>query len=207
MTAPVTVAITRRLDPDHESEMVAWLEAGTSLVQRFPGFLGSGWLRPDAGSDTWHVLFRFVDAAALAAWEGSPERRWWRASATALGVEESRVERVTGIEGWFDDPATRHVEEGAGPSVPPRWKQACAIFLVFLPLSVLANEIVARTPLATWAVPLRVLAVTAVLTPLMTYVGLPWITRRLEWWLHGRPAPWRHGSRTAGSSGAGDAAA
>ncbi|WP_204264054.1 hypothetical protein [Geodermatophilus normandii] len=38
-------------------------------------------------------------------------------------------------------------------------------------------------------VALRVLAVTLVLTPVMTDLLLPWITRRLEWWLHGRP--WR----------------
>jgi len=31
----------------------------------------------------------------------------------------------------------------------------------------------------------------AVMTPVMTYAALPWITRRMEWWLHGRPAPWR----------------
>jgi antibiotic biosynthesis monooxygenase (ABM) superfamily enzyme len=29
------------------------------------------------------------------------------------------------------------------------------------------------------------------MTPIMTYVVLPQLTRRLEWWLHGRPAPWR----------------
>ena len=37
----------------------------------------------------------------------------------------------------------------------------------------------------------RVLVTTAVMTPIMTYVVLPQLTRRLEWWLQGRPAPWR----------------
>jgi antibiotic biosynthesis monooxygenase (ABM) superfamily enzyme len=31
---------------------------------------------------------------------------------------------------------------------------------------------------------LRVLASIVVMTPLMTYVVLPWITRRMAWWLH-----------------------
>jgi uncharacterized protein len=26
--------------------------------------------------------------------------------------------------------------------------------------------------------------VTSVMTPLMTYVFLPWMTRRMSWWLH-----------------------
>ena len=29
------------------------------------------------------------------------------------------------------------------------------------------------------------------MTPLMTYVLLPWITRKMSWWLQGKPAPWR----------------
>ena len=32
---------------------------------------------------------------------------------------------------------------------------------------------------------------TLCLTPLMTYLVLPRITRALHWWLHGQPAPWR----------------
>ena len=172
--------------------MIAWLEAGTSLVHRFPGFLGSGWLRPEPGSDTWHMLFRFADAESLDAWEQSSERRWWRASAATLGLEESRFERLTGIEGWFDEPASREVD-GVPAAAPPRWKQASVIFLVFYPLSVLAN-LLAKHTVATWYLPLRVLATVLVMTPIMTYLALPWITRRMDWFLHGRPAPWRHRS-------------
>lgn len=176
--------------------MIAWLEAGTSLVHRFPGFLGSGWLRPEPGSDTWHMLFRFADAESLAAWEQSSERRWWKASAATLGLEESRFERLTGIEGWFDKPASREVD-GVPAAAPPRWKQAAAIFLVFYPLSVLSN-LLAKHTIAGWVLPLRVLATVLVMTPIMTYLALPWITRRMEWFLQGRPAPWR---RPAGRPG------
>jgi len=35
--------------------------------------------------------------------------------------------------------------------------------------------------------------VMVVTLPFMTYFGLPWITRNMEWFLHGRPAPWRRG--------------
>jgi len=37
--------------------MVAW--AGSALAERFPGFLGTGWVRPGGGSDQWHMLYRF----------------------------------------------------------------------------------------------------------------------------------------------------
>ena len=63
------------------------------------------------------------------------------------------------------------------------------IFLVFFPLSVVANW-VGREVAGDWPLVLRVLATVLVMTPLMTYVLLPWITRRLQWWLQGEAPPW-----------------
>lgn len=194
MSAPVTVSITRTIAPDHSDEMLAWIRAGSALATRFDGFLGSGWVRPSRDSADWHMLYRFADDASLAAWEASPQREWWLGAAQGL-VGESRVERRTGIEGWFDPPVARDVEDlRPAPPAPPRWKQACVIFLVFYPLSLVANWAAGHT-VADWLLPLRVLAVVLVMTPIMTYVALPWITRRMDWWLQGRPAPWRRTGR------------
>ncbi len=189
MSSPVTVAITRHLQAGHEAEMMSWLNAGITLAERFPGFLGAGWVRPESESETWHMLYRFADQQSLDQWEHSPQRAWWRSSASGLGVVEDRVEKRSGIEGWFDAPSSTVVETAAPPP-PPRWKQACTIFLVFFPLSVAANWL-AREYLADVALPLRVLATVVVMTPVMTYLALPWVTRRLQWWLHGQPPPWR----------------
>ena len=137
------------------------------------------------------MLYRFADHDSLLTWEKSHERQWWRSSAAGLGVVESRVERRTGIEGWFDEPATSDVEDlRPAPTPPPRWKQASVIFLVFFPLSLLVNWIT-RHLIPDWPLVLRVFVTIVVMTPVMTYVALPWITRRMEWWLQGRPAPWR----------------
>ena len=111
MSPPVTVSITRHVDPGREAEMVSWMQAGTALAERFPGFLGVGWVRPAPESETWHMLYRFADDASLADWESSDERQWWRESAGTLGVVESRIERRTGIEGWFDEPINRDVRD------------------------------------------------------------------------------------------------
>jgi antibiotic biosynthesis monooxygenase (ABM) superfamily enzyme len=191
MSAPVTVSITRHLDPGHEHEMVSWIQAGMALAERFPGFLGAGWVRPEADSETWHMLYRFDDSTSLSSWESSHERQWWRDSAGGLGVVESRMERRTGIEGWFDDPTTRDVRDlRLAPAAPPRYKQAVVIWLAFFPLSLLVawffGEVAPDLPLVE-----RVLASTLLMTPVMTYVVLPRMTRALGWWLQGRPAPWR----------------
>jgi antibiotic biosynthesis monooxygenase (ABM) superfamily enzyme len=181
MTAePITVSITRRVDPERAKEVAAWARAGQDLLSTSPGYLGSGWVRPDPESNEWHMLFRFADAAALATWEHSPERAWWVASALGI-VEHSPEERRTGIEGWFDTPTSVEVI-APPPTSPPRWKQMIAIFIVFYPLSLLANW--ALTPFTgSWPLEFRVLLLVVLVSPVMTYLALPPVTRALRPWL------------------------
>jgi uncharacterized protein len=187
---PVTVAITRRVRPEDELLMQAWVHAGTSMAERFPGFLGTGWVRPAADSADWHMLYRFDSPESLQRWERSTERTRWLRSAEDL-VEHTRVEHRTGIEGWFDEPRERTVDDlraATGPSTPPappRWKQATVIWLAFFPTNLLFTWLL--TPhTRSWPLALRVLAMTLLLTPIMTYLVLPQVTRLLQPWLSRR---------------------
>ena len=193
-TLPVTVAVTRHVDPAHAAQMLAWIGAGTTLVERFPGFLGAGWVRPAVDSEDWHILYRFDSPQSLAAWEASDQRGWWLRSAQGI-VVDTRRERLTGIEGWFDAPVERAVEDVPGArstprSAPPRWKQMIMIWFAFFPLSLLTSWTLGLLAPDLDLLP-RVLVSTVVMTPVMTYLVLPQLTRRLEWFLHGEPAPWR----------------
>ena len=148
---PVTVSITRFVDPAQARQFAAWARSGQDLMSTYPGYLGSGWVRPDPASTQWHMLYRFADAASLATWQSSDERAWWVASALGI-VEHSLEERRTGIEGWFDTPSSVEVISPTG-AVPPRWKQMVSIFLVFFPLSLLSNW--ALSPITgAWPLPL-----------------------------------------------------
>jgi len=177
---PITVAITRTVDPERAKEVAAWARAGEDLLRASPGFLGNGWLRPDPESPDWHMLFRFKDVESLASWERSPERAWWVASAQGL-VEDAHHEKRTGIEGWFDTPSSVEVIRGT-PKTPPRWKQMVSIFLVFYPLSLGANLLLAAV-IPDSPVWLRVLGLVVLVTPVMTYLALPLVTRALRPWL------------------------
>jgi antibiotic biosynthesis monooxygenase (ABM) superfamily enzyme len=126
------------------------------------------------------MLFRFKDAESLAIWERSPERAWWVASAQGL-VEDATQERRTGIEGWFDTPSSVEVIDST-PKPPPRWKQMISIFLVFYPLS-LGGNLLLTALIPDWPVWLRVLALVVLVTPVMTYLALPLVTRALRPWL------------------------
>jgi antibiotic biosynthesis monooxygenase (ABM) superfamily enzyme len=186
MSGPVTISVTRQVDPAQSDQMLAWVRAGDQLATRFDGFLGSGWVRPAPDSVEWHMLYRFADEESLRRWEDSAQRRWWLDSAQGF-VDESRKETRTGIEGWFDAPAAVDVRDlrPVAPA-PPRWKQMCAIFLVFFPLSVAANWSAGHLVPDLW-LPARVFLTVAVMTPIMTYVALPWMTRLLSGWLNAPP--------------------
>jgi len=193
---PITVAIERRIDPARAVEATGWMQAGTDLATAFSGFLGSGWVRAGEGSDLWYMLYRFRDIPTLEAWEGSSQRDRWLDSGRAF-ASEVRVERRTGIEGWFDAPFATHVEARKGadvpptgpiqqpiPAAPPRWKQAVTIWLGFFPTNLLASWLLGFVPgFAEWPLVVRVLLATIVLTPIMTYLVLPWVTRMLRPWL------------------------
>lgn len=178
--SPITVSITRIVDPERSKEVAAWARAGQDLLSASPGYLGSGWVRPDPASPEWHMLYRFADAASLELWEKSAERAWWVASALGM-VTHSPEERRTGIEGWFDTPSAVEIISTA-PRTPPRWKQMVSIFLVFYPLSLLTNWALAGFA-SDWALPLRVLLLVVIVTPIMTYFALPLVTRALRPWL------------------------
>jgi len=193
---PITVAIERRIDPQRTREATAWMQAGTDLATSFPGFLGSGWVRAGEESDLWYMLYRFHDIATLESWEQSAQRGWWLDSGKAFAREE-RVERRTGIEGWFDAPFATDVESRRGadavatgpvtlpiPPAPPRWKQAVTIWLGFFPTNLLASWLLGFAPgFTAWPLWARVLLSTLLLTPIMTYAVLPWVTRLLRRWL------------------------
>ena len=185
MSSPITVAIERHVDPRRITEATSWTRAGSDLAGRQPGYLGSGFVRAGPDSDLWYMLYRFADAGSLQEWEESAERSRWLESGRDF-ASTSRVERRTGIEGWFDAPsATVLAERGGGPAPPPRWKQAVSICLGFYPTSLATMVLLGLLAPGVLALvlPLRLLVTTLLVTPVMVYLVLPQVTRLLGPWL------------------------
>jgi antibiotic biosynthesis monooxygenase (ABM) superfamily enzyme len=194
---PITVSIERTVDPARIGEATIWVQAGINLANKYPGFLGSGWVRAGETSDIWYMLYRFRDDETLLAWENSSERAWWLSSGKDF-MQHRRSEKRTGIEGWFDVPFATSVSAAHGPGgpeatgtqvtvplAPPRWKQAVSIWLGFFPVNLVFTFLVTWLVPGweTWGVLLHVLVSTLVLTPIMAYWVLPWVTRMLRPWL------------------------
>ena len=68
------------------------------------------------------------------------------------------------------------------------------IWTAFFPLSLAMGLLLSSVAPGPALVP-RVLVTTVVMTPMMTYLVLPQLTRRLEWWLQGGRRP---GAASAG---------
>jgi antibiotic biosynthesis monooxygenase (ABM) superfamily enzyme len=74
-----------------------------------------------------------------------------------------------------------------GRAMPPRWKTAVLIWLAIYP-SITFLLWLAGPQIASWPLPLRTLALTAVLVPLMVFLLIPAIQRLLAPWLRPRRA-------------------
>ena len=62
---PVTVTVARRVAVGREREFEQWYDGIIGAACRFPGFLGSGVLRPHTTGQDWHVVYRFADPESL----------------------------------------------------------------------------------------------------------------------------------------------
>ncbi len=77
---PVTAVASRRVKPGHDQDFVEWVSGILTVVNTFPGYLGSEILRPsEPEDDEYRIVFRFDHASNMRAWENSEEwQRWLR---------------------------------------------------------------------------------------------------------------------------------
>ena len=115
VATPVTTSVTRHVDPSRTNEMLAWVQAGTSLAERFDGFLGSGWVRPSEESPDWHMLYRFASADALDAIKLKPARVCPLICAFGFKRDGDRCVKIACAAGHFvnDDNECEKLDGGA----------------------------------------------------------------------------------------------
>jgi antibiotic biosynthesis monooxygenase (ABM) superfamily enzyme len=169
---PVTVTVARVVRPDQREAFERWAEDVLEVASGFPGNLGASLLHPGPDSSEYHLVYRFVDDASLAAWERSSERRSALAHVEPM-VDDERYARVSGLESFF----TRSAEPG------PRWRMtALTIAAVFAITSVLQQVVMPH--LAGWPLEARLLVSAVVVVLLLGHVVMPALTRLFARWLH-----------------------
>jgi antibiotic biosynthesis monooxygenase (ABM) superfamily enzyme len=169
---PVTVTVARVVRPDQREAFELWAEDVLEVASGFPGNLGASLLHPGPDSSEYHLVYRFVDDASLAAWERSSERRSALAHVEPM-VDDERYARVSGLESFF----TRSGQPG------PRWRMtALTVAAVFAITSVLQQVVMPH--LAGWPLEARLLLSAVIVVLLLGHVVMPALTRLFARWLH-----------------------
>jgi antibiotic biosynthesis monooxygenase (ABM) superfamily enzyme len=169
---PVTVTVARVVRPDQRAAFERWADDVLRVASGFPGNLGASLLHPGPDSSEYHLVYRFVDDASLAAWEKSSERRSALAHVEDM-VDDERYARVTGLESFFTQPA----------HPGPRWRlTVLTIAAVFAITSVLQQFVMPH--LAGWPMEPRLLLSATVVVLLLGNVVMPALTRLFARWLH-----------------------
>jgi antibiotic biosynthesis monooxygenase (ABM) superfamily enzyme len=174
----VTVVISRRVKPGCEADFEAFLTGVTTACAQFPGYLGSNIFRPASADDPeYRVIFKFDRLGNLRRWETSEERQKWFFQAEALTESPPIIQHLTGLETWFTLPGKAAIVP------PPRYKMALVSWLAVFPLITLISTVL-QNQLAQLPIALRVMTVTAIAVPTMTYLLMPQMTQIFAWWLY-----------------------
>ena len=170
MSDTVTIVVRQSVKPGHEEAYEAWLKRMTEGAQaNFPGYLGVGFHRPRQPGDQYRQVFRFDSLEQLEEFERSEYRADMLAEGSVHFAADPSLERMTGLEFWFDPPRGTKV-----PQPSPHRMALVMIAVVFIMILILSTVIGALTP--SWPQPLRLLLTVTVQVILMTYVVMPRLT-------------------------------
>jgi len=176
---PVTTMFTDRVKPDKIDEYEAWSRGIHGDAKQFPGFLGADVIRPKESSHPEYIqLVKFDNCHNLKRWRESSSHATWLEKLPNLLVDDSHKQERVGLELWFDRPSIpQRLRE------PPFWKQVVIGVICVYPLILLLRW--ALGPV-TGGFPssIALLLNVVILSALLTYPVMPWVTSRLRPWLY-----------------------
>ena len=177
---PVTVIVSRRVKPEAVSAFETLSDEMSRRASQFDGYMGATLFRPVSPDDPeYRMIFKFTDEASLAEWERSEERAEMLEKLEGLLISPTEREKVSGLVTWFSLPSQNPVKP------PPRYKMTIVSWLALYPAATLIFWLFGPW-LAHLHLLLRTLVVTAVLMILMSYVLMPFMTKRFAFWLFRR---------------------
>jgi len=176
---PVTTVIRVTPVAGKETQLLAWFDGIASDAARFEGHQGYELFQTMAtGRKQWLSVFTFDTFQHLDAWQHSDSRTHHLAAGAGLFDEQIQRRQMVGIEFWFEDKGRTK------PTPPPKWKMAVVSGMIIL---LLLNTVVTwlSTGLNRLQVPGWIIGICSVgmMTGLMTWFIMPWVTVILRKWL------------------------
>jgi len=176
---PITLVFTSTVIKGKEKEFEAWAHEITQAVAHFEGHLGSNWIRPSGKNKDYLVILKFVDNRDSQKWLQSGVRQKLLRKVAPLIKQQkpTRVLHVTGLETWFTLPGRATMKP------PPRWKMVIVTMIGIYPIGLIYQAYLVPyfryIPLF-----LRPFALSLILTPILTYLIMPQLTKLLRGFLY-----------------------
>ena len=179
MQEPVTVVVTRRVRPGHESDYEHWLRRINKEATAFAGYLGTEVHppAPDATLREYTNVFRFDSVPHLKAFEHSEVRQRYLSEVVNYVEADSTWHETAGFEFWFSPP------KGTLVARPSRFRMACVTIGVLYVMIMTVGRVLGFY-LASLPPALRTLVILALQVMLMTYVVMPRATRAFARWIY-----------------------
>ncbi|WP_089941283.1 antibiotic biosynthesis monooxygenase [Candidatus Entotheonella palauensis] len=179
---PITVMITGHIKPEKAAAFERWLTGINNARSDFPGFLSVDVIRPEEPTDPQYViLVRFDRYDSFKTWQQSAAAAPWLTQLHDFVQQEPDFQYASGLELWFTRP-----QQERPARKPPWWKQVTVSVLAVYPLILCLNW--GLTPLLVKLPRLvATLIVVIILSGLLAYPVMPFVTRLFQPWLYPRP--------------------
>lgn len=174
-TAPIHVAITRRIKPGCEAEFQTALTNffKTSFAQT--GVHGAAMLTPPPGSNSneYGIIRTFANEHERKSFYESPLFLEWKEKVAPLTEGQPTYKQLHGLEAFFRSQTSPN---------PPRWKMAVATYLGVVPVTIFTSQTVGRFLKGENYFVANLLG-NACVVFLLAWVVMPLVTRMLKRWL------------------------
>jgi antibiotic biosynthesis monooxygenase (ABM) superfamily enzyme len=176
---PVTLVFSFTVKKGNEKEFEEWAHEITEAGKHFEGHLGSSWIRTPNTATNYTVIIKFLDITDSNKWLRSGVRKRLLKKVYPLIKENkpNRQQNITGLETWFTLPGSVTI------TPPPRWKMVIMTMIGIYPIGFIYQAYLVSyfklLPLL-----LRPVALSLILTPILTYLIMPQLTKLFRNWLY-----------------------
>jgi len=169
----VTLVSAVLLRPGTEQQYRSVHDEGVESARGLGGLIDAKLIPAIQGvQDDTVALLTFRSRADLDRWVASPDRQRILDRMQHLTDGDRRTNVLSAFGSWFP----------TGPATPPRWKQAIAVIIGLIPVSLALTLL--RTQVApdlSWELATVLTAIANVMA--LTWIVMPWLNRMLEPWL------------------------
>lgn len=177
MNNPVTLAVTDHVPIEAKGRYEVLVEELHQLFAAQDGFMSVDIVRHNRPHQVeYTILSRWSDEAAAVLWRQNEIISEKLSQIEAITGGTAQVVEAIGLGLWVDH------AEGADPNLPPAWKRTAmsvvAVYPMLMLLMVLSTPIIGGLPQY-----LQVLIIVVVLSTLLTWPIMPWLSNVLRPWL------------------------